>query len=277
MEPRHSEYLRSLAGELQSQADRVRHLIGDKHWLHEGRHKEHLLGEVLRRHLPATALASTGFVVSPTQAVCSREQDLLVLDCSAEAALFNQGGLVIAFAETVLAAVSVKTTFDSSALRDVADTFMSVRAVAAASGVDPARIWCGAYFFHDTERKDDLLPVEWYREIIESANCWVPYMGSSCPCLPIDVFATSTRHVFIVDSEKTDTSHLAAIRGFVCEKDVSTAVFLSHVIDHMAVRLNKPRSQFMDFADVDEVKMFCAESIPFKTQQEKPSDRQTKT
>src|SRR5688572_9178491 len=109
MEPRPSDYLRSLSTELTAQADRVRHLIGDRHWLHEGRHKEHLLGEVLRRHLPATATASTGFVVSPTQAICSREQDLLVLDCSAEAPVFSQGGLTIAFPQTVLASISIKT------------------------------------------------------------------------------------------------------------------------------------------------------------------------
>jgi hypothetical protein len=50
--PRPNEYFRSLAAEFDVQASRVRHLIGDAHWGHDGNHKE--------------ALVADGMVVQPT-------------------------------------------------------------------------------------------------------------------------------------------------------------------------------------------------------------------
>src|SRR5688572_13924486 len=88
-------YLRSLAAELRSQRDRVRDLIGNSHWLSDGRHKEHLLAEVVRRHLPVTHQVGPGFVVSPSHELCSTEQDILVVNCQTEAPLFTAGGLLI--------------------------------------------------------------------------------------------------------------------------------------------------------------------------------------
>src|SRR5947208_4098809 len=111
LKPSQTEYFASLSQELASQARRVRQLIGSAHWGHDGRHKELLLMELIRRHCPSTALVSTGFVVSPgNMEMRSSEQDILVVDTSREAPLFNQGALVIAFAHTILAAISVKTT-----------------------------------------------------------------------------------------------------------------------------------------------------------------------
>ena len=79
-------YLRSLADELRAQSQRVRDLIGDAHWLTDGFHKEFLLAEIIRRHLPGSHIAGRGFVVSPSHLeVRSREQDILVVDTSCEA------------------------------------------------------------------------------------------------------------------------------------------------------------------------------------------------
>ena len=59
---RPQSYLESLAAELQSQSERVRSLIGSAHWLHDGRHKEHLLAEVVA--------ASPSFVSARYDGIC---------------------------------------------------------------------------------------------------------------------------------------------------------------------------------------------------------------
>ena len=68
-----TRYLTSLAFELKAQSQRVRDLIGTKHWLSDGYHKEELLRSVLRRHSPSAVTWTRGFVTSPTEAQsCSR-------------------------------------------------------------------------------------------------------------------------------------------------------------------------------------------------------------
>jgi lambda repressor-like predicted transcriptional regulator len=248
-------YLESLAAELRVQADRVRHLIGDAHWYLDGRHKEQLLTEVIRRHLPLTTSVANGFVVTPTHALCSREQDVLVLKSTTEAPVFSQGGLSIAFPRTVLAAVSVKTQFTSETLRSAATGLMTVRAIATAAGVDPRSIWCGAYFFESPKVADEELPINWLKE------CTRLSAGVDVPSVPIDVFACASRYVFLTDVESPESNRRVTVRGFRCEKQLSTAIFISHLIDHVAVRLGEVRADFVDFADVKGVRAFCTKSL----------------
>jgi hypothetical protein len=51
--PNPAGYLKSIADELTVQANRVRDLIGNAHWLSDGHHKEYLLTALLQRHLPS--------------------------------------------------------------------------------------------------------------------------------------------------------------------------------------------------------------------------------
>src|SRR5262249_51784066 len=110
-------------------------------------HKEYLLVDLLRRHLPSGMLASRGFVISATDPeLRSREQDIIVVDVSQEAPVFSQGGVIIVFPRFLRAAVSVKTTMDSGTVADSVAGLNSVRNVA--SGImEPRLLWCGAYYF----------------------------------------------------------------------------------------------------------------------------------
>src|ERR1039458_857317 len=132
MKPSKLGYFQSLAEELRSQSSRVRQLIGDAHWGHDGRHKEVLLQALIRRHCPSTVLVSSGFMVSQNDPeILSSEQDILVVDTSTEAPLFNQGGLVIVFPHTVMAAISVKSTMSDATIKSVVDGLATVRNVAS--------------------------------------------------------------------------------------------------------------------------------------------------
>lgn len=56
------EYQKSVALEFQAYKDRIRYMIGNHHWGEDGRYKEILLINYLRRILPNTVSVGTGFV-----------------------------------------------------------------------------------------------------------------------------------------------------------------------------------------------------------------------
>jgi hypothetical protein len=111
--------LASWAEELSARAQRVRHLIGDAHWLSDGNHKEALLREFLRRYLPPGLIVSKGFIRSPSeQNNCSPEVDILITDPGTHPPFFAEGELQVVSPTSVVAHIEVKTTFT----RDVLDS-----------------------------------------------------------------------------------------------------------------------------------------------------------
>lgn len=117
MKPEVGKYLGSWSSELISRADRVRHLIGDAHWLSDGHHKESLVREVLQRLLPPNLSICRGFVKPPDDEIpCSPENDILVSDPAIHPPFFNEGGLVITPPSNVLALIESKTTYSQGKL-----------------------------------------------------------------------------------------------------------------------------------------------------------------
>jgi len=60
-----NNYFESLGLELDSLKLRVRRLLTSPNWQTDGEWKESVLRQVLRRHLPDTAVVGRGFVISP--------------------------------------------------------------------------------------------------------------------------------------------------------------------------------------------------------------------
>ncbi len=129
-------YFISLSRELESQANRVRNLIGDAHWLSDGHHKEALLGGLIKRFVPSGVSVGRGFVLEAASP--SKEQDLLLVDRRQEAPLFFENDLLVALPETVIGALSVKTQCEKKELTD------ALGGVASISSNEP---WRGIYFF----------------------------------------------------------------------------------------------------------------------------------
>ncbi len=237
--PNRHRYLISLANELEAQANRVRDLIGDRHWLSDGHLKEYLLIELLRRHLPAGMIASRGFVVSPQDPdQCSTEQDILILDTLLEAPLLNQGGLCIALPQTVRAAISVKTTLKAKTIRESVEGLQSVRNVVRRAG-DPRRLWCGAYYF-GAEEAFEKEPAKLYAAIrrLNGRLSVTPALlpEDHPPPVGADIHCLAKALVYkATPAYKTDGEQVveAQLRGYQCA-EVATAVFLGEILDHVA-------------------------------------------
>lgn len=248
-------YLESISQELLSQATRVRDLIGDRHWLSDGHHKEYILGTVLRRHLPAATLVSRGFVVSPHESdLCSNEQDLLVIDISKEAPLFHQADLAVCFPRTVMAAISVKSTLGSDEVIDVVKGLNSVRTVAR-DDIQPRSIWCGGFFFetNNAVKNDPKKVYEYLDAGIRTSPVSAPILGSPHPH-PIgpDVLCAARDLLFRVDygsDLESDVPSRIKFFGHRCG-GLATAFFVAQILDHIATMRGLRDSNFSDFADL---------------------------
>ncbi len=242
-------YLRSLADELSAQSQRVRNLIGDTHWLTDGAHKEFLLAEVIRRHVPGSHAVGRGFLISPLQPdICSREQDILIVDTSTEAPVFEQGGVIVSFPNTVRAAISVKTRLGKAELDDSTSTLGSARDVAVHAGVDAAQIWCGAFHYYpsDAVEHSPTIAYAYAEEALQAQYSAVDFgdrRGGP------DIIATAHNLAYRLYRN----SNSAKIVGFDCS-GLASALFLAHLLDHLATARGLVRSTFADFADVASVK-----------------------
>lgn len=112
----YNAYFQSWAEELTSRANRVRMLIGERHWLTDGQHKEVIVKEFLSRYISAPFTIGGGFVKSRDGKACSPEIDILISACSGNAPYFNEGGVQILPPSSVVAYIEMKSTFTASAL-----------------------------------------------------------------------------------------------------------------------------------------------------------------
>lgn len=145
MDSRVPAYFESWALEFQSRADRVRLLIGAAHWLSDGMHKESLLREFLRRHLPIDLSISRGFVRRLDTDVVSPEVDIIVSDPHRHVPLFNEGDLQIVAPSSVLATLEVKSTYRKDVLAKALLNVAKVRGVIC-NPAKPADLWSAILF-----------------------------------------------------------------------------------------------------------------------------------
>lgn len=127
-------YFESWSQEIASRADRVRLLIGSKHWLSDGVHKEFLIREFLARHLPSGLNTGRGFIRKLDIDLVSPEVDIIVADPRRHVPIFREGDLQIVPPSSVLATIEVKSTYRKQVLRDAMSNVYKVRSVTVRHG-----------------------------------------------------------------------------------------------------------------------------------------------
>lgn len=104
------EYHKSIAREFMASQDRVRYFIDDNHWPEDGRYKEILLMNYLKKILPANVSIGTGFVKSSTD--LTKQIDIIIYDNTVPT-LFAEGDFVIVIPESVYGIIEVKTNLNN--------------------------------------------------------------------------------------------------------------------------------------------------------------------
>ncbi len=104
----------STTEELNVIKDRVRNLIGDSNWAEEGRYKESILRNVIKRFLPRNLIVGTGFIVKIVNQnyQCSKQIDILIFD-SSYPILFSEGDFYIVTKKSVKAVIEVKSNIQN--------------------------------------------------------------------------------------------------------------------------------------------------------------------
>ncbi|WP_391116848.1 DUF6602 domain-containing protein [Psychrobacillus sp. L3] len=100
------KYHESIAKEFEASRDRVRYFIKDAHHAEDGRYKEILLMNYLRRVLPSNVSVGTDFVKNGTE--ITKQIDLIIYNNSIPT-LFSEGDFVIAIAESIYGIIEVKS------------------------------------------------------------------------------------------------------------------------------------------------------------------------
>lgn len=110
-ERNYKAYHESITMELLAARNRVRYFIGNRHWGEDGRYKEVLLINYLKKILPANVSVGTGFVRNGNEV--TKQIDIIVFDNSIPT-LFSAGDFVIVLPESVYGIIEVKSNLRES-------------------------------------------------------------------------------------------------------------------------------------------------------------------
>lgn len=111
--PDYLNYQRSVAAEFKALEKRVRDLIDDANWGEEGRYKEVVLKNYLRRVLPENLSVGTGFVRNGDE--ITKQIDIIIFD-NTYPLLFSEGDFVITTSYNVVGIIEVKSSITPSKL-----------------------------------------------------------------------------------------------------------------------------------------------------------------
>ena len=112
------EYQRSVALEFQAYKNRVRYMIGNRNWGEEGRYKEILLMNYLRRILPNTVSVGTGFVRVDDK--LTSQIDIIIYTNDLPL-LFQEGDFIITTPQNVIAIIEVKSKVCKSKFGEIVE------------------------------------------------------------------------------------------------------------------------------------------------------------
>lgn len=104
--PDYLDYQKSVAAEFKAFEKRVRNLIDDRNWGEEGRYKEAVLKNYLRRVLPKHLSVGTGFVRNGEE--ITTQIDIIIFD-NTYPVLFSEGDFVITTSSNVIGIIEVKS------------------------------------------------------------------------------------------------------------------------------------------------------------------------
>lgn len=113
-------YRKSISDELISIKDRVRNFIGGAHYGEDGRYKEIIVSNIIKKNLPSTIGVGTGFIVGQNGQI-TRQIDIIIYD-KKYPLLFSNGDFIIVLAAAIYGIVEVKTILNSENFFETIET-----------------------------------------------------------------------------------------------------------------------------------------------------------
>jgi hypothetical protein len=137
------EYQKSIAIEFNAIKNRIRHLIGSTHWGEEGRYKEIILINFLKKFLPSNLEVGTGFIKKGN--ATSSQIDIIIYNPSIPL-YFKENDFVIVQPGSVLGIIEVKSDPDRN---KIGDAIIKANKIDELMTMDP--IFNGLFIFGETK------------------------------------------------------------------------------------------------------------------------------
>lgn len=145
------KFQKSITQELDIVKNRVRNLIGNKHWGEEGRYKEAVLKTVINRFLPSNLSIGTGFIVGEVgneNSIISNQIDLIVYDNTIPV-LFNEGDFIITTEKNVKGIIEVKSKLNITNFRKAIRDFNNLSRFPLIANNGNNRIFKGLFAYEN--------------------------------------------------------------------------------------------------------------------------------
>lgn len=232
LDPQPLAFQESIGQELLAMKDRVRNLIGDNHWGEEGRHKEILLRNALKRVLPSHIGVASGFIVKESHGriECSTQIDIIIYD-SGYPVLFKEGDFIVTTPENVSGVIEVKTNLRSK------NTINEATEKAANISTLIGRDIFNGIFSYETELKSEgIKPV--FQQALQSR------LGSVTNiCLGNDFFIHYFSKDELSEVHSSDNSVSSEYYGIYKIDNLAFSYFISNLLD---VVCSKSNSEMMN-------------------------------
>ena len=142
------EFQKSITEELNVVKNRVRNLIGNSHWGEEGRYKEAILKNIIRKFLPNNISVGTGFIIKPNNHNrISKQIDIIIYDNSYPV-LFSEGDFIITTMKNVKGIIEVKSNIGNgnntfnNVIRQFDESIEPIR-----NNIDEKKLFLGIFSF----------------------------------------------------------------------------------------------------------------------------------
>lgn len=116
--PNYLEYQKSVAKEFKAYELRVRHLIDNANWAEEGRYKEIILMNYLKRVLPKNLSVGTGFVRNRDS--ITTQIDIIIYK-NRIPPIFSEGDFIVTTPDNVIGIIEVKSSIQPHELLKIVD------------------------------------------------------------------------------------------------------------------------------------------------------------
>ncbi|MFD1863057.1 DUF6602 domain-containing protein [Planococcus chinensis] len=221
MEPNSLNYQKSIAREFNATKDRIRNLIGSAHWGEEGRYKEIILMNFLKRFLPTTIAVGTGFIKSNEK--LSSQIDIIIYNPSI-AGYFKENDFVIVHPESVYGVIEVKSNPNSYKISEAIDKLNTI------GQVTKIPIFNGLFIFGEIEQEVNVASFLLTKP--RKGSLFEKSLNDSFNCVNSVNHIVSNDGAFIKKWEKEIEFRSYSI------SDLATSYFFSNLIEFINIRNN---------------------------------------
>ncbi len=218
------KFQESITRELDIIKNRVRNLIGNSNWGEEGRYKEAILRNIIRRFLPSNVSIGTGFIIKKDgdNYRVSKQIDIILYD-NKTPVLFSEGDFVVTTCKNVKGIVEVKTSLRGNNFEDIVNK-------AEENGELIGKKIFNGIFFYEYDNCNDAINSETIEDALKKAKGYLNHISLG-PHTFIKFWKKENRHNANPLIEKCQGDFY----NIYCLENLSFSYFISNLLEYVCL------------------------------------------